>query len=148
MNVAHPDGFRLSDLCAGEDRIMVRYHHAASKFDTYVDVVPAHEWELIPALLGKSCEDQLWSLNSVLRALDEYMAKAILTPHLVTLISRQNFCDDVAIWWIYEFFAGRGADHVIADLADRERIRGLKPALDARFSFAGSRRPTHRTARR
>jgi hypothetical protein len=126
MFVAHPEGFSFKELCIEEDCIMVRYYHQATDFSSYVDVVPKHEWDTIPQLLAQPCDEQVRILKSVLRTLDEHVIKAIRTPHLVTATSRQNFCDDVAIWWLYEFFTGQGAEHVVLDLNEREQIRGLK----------------------
>lgn len=104
---------------------MVRYHHAPTDFTTYVDVVPEHEWQVIPQLLADSCDEQRWSHASVLRALDAFVEKVVRRPHLVTPKARQDFCDDVAIWWLYEFLAGRGLEHVIGDSDARHEIRGL-----------------------
>ena len=148
MNVAHPDGFRFADLCAGEDCIMVRHHHAPTKFDSFVDVVPEHEWETIPAILDLNCEGQLGALRSVVRALDDYMTKAARTPHLITPNARQNFIDDVAIWWLYEFFAGRGLQYVILDVAERERIRGYASVPGGQIPRSRSARALARTPRR
>jgi hypothetical protein len=134
MIAAHPEGFDLDDerLTLGEDCIMVRYRDERG-FDTFVDVVPEHQRATLPYVLMSPCEKQVFIRESVVRAIDRHTRIATESPHLVTPAMRQDLCDDVAIWWLYEFLAGRGASHVVLDLAEREHVRGLRPAIDRRF---------------
>ncbi len=144
MHVAHPNGFDMRPLCVGEDSIFVRY--VVDEDDAiFVDVVPEHEIDCLRSLLAVDCEEQQRILASVHHAISGCARLAREAPHRVTPTMRQNLCDDVAIWWLYEFLAGRGEEHVVLDFAERTRVRGYKIQLHQRYA---EWRPPSRRLRR
>ena len=80
----------------------------------YADLVPAHMEKLAAASRSRTEAERTRILRSVLRCL------RTAARYILPAAESQNIADDIAIWWFYEYEAGRGEDHI--EPAWREKI--------------------------